>query len=78
MSDPVIREQLVDYLYRGPVTVPSDSALRDEVGFNDCSKNQVNKAMGRLITNGEVVRCRPEPQHMGDEERPITYILRRS
>ncbi len=77
MSDPVIREQLKDYLYRGPVTVPSDSALRDAVGFADCSKNQVNRAMGRLVSDGDVIRCRPEPQHMGDEDRPITYLLRR-
>lgn len=77
MSDPLIREQLIDELYRGPVTVPRDGALRDVLGWAEYSKNAVCRAMGRLITDGLAVRCRAPMEYIGHSDRPVTYHLKR-
>lgn len=73
MACPIIKEQLLVELYRGPITVPCDSALRDAIDFTEYSKNAVSRAMGSLIKNGKAIRSRREPEHMDDSDRPVTY-----
>lgn len=78
MSNPVIRQWLLDVVQYKPVTVERDSELRDAVGLRGAySKTQVNKAMGRLVKDGKVIRHREEPYSIGDTDRPITYCLGR-
>lgn len=77
MSDPYLRDVLLHRLEAGSLRVDRDSDVRDAAGIDPAySKNQTNRAMGRLVANGTVRRSRRQPDLIGDTNCPITYSLR--
>ena len=38
---------------------------------------RLKRVLGRLVNKGRVIRSRPQSEHPGDSDRPITYWLSR-
>lgn len=59
------------------VQVNRDSSLADALSLRvdgqRPSNSVVKKAMGSLVNAGKVIRNRPEPEGITDDDRPITY-----
>lgn len=77
MADAHICELVLDELARsGEIVVRGEGQVAHAFHLGgQFSNNQVLKALGSLINRNAVVRRRQHPQHMGDDDRPITYSL---
>ena len=38
---------------------------------------RLKRVLGRLVNEGSIIRSRPQSEHPGDSDRPITYWLSR-
>ena len=38
---------------------------------------RLKRVLGRLVNEGSIIRSRPQSEHLGDSDRPITYWLSR-
>lgn len=79
MTDPALRELVRYQLARvgGRVTVDCQAQLGQRLQIDSRHSNRsVSRAMGSLVHAREVIRSRRPPQHMYDDDRPITFILR--
>ena len=74
-------EQIVDSIIRriseeGKRQYATDGEFISSLGLG-VSHIRLKRVLGRLVNKGRVIRSRPQPEHPGDSDRPITYRLSR-
>ena len=77
ISDEQIVESITQRISEeGKRQYASDVEFVSSLGLG-VSHIRLKRVLGRLVNKGRVIRSRPQSEHPGDSDRPITYWLSR-
>ena len=75
LSDGQIAEAIVRQIReQGRQEYSTDGEFASSLGLG-VSLTRVKQVLGRLIRGRKIIRSRPQAEHPGDSDRPVTYRL---